>query len=249
MNKTYANPPVIEAVCEFRFDPASEWDPTIPGLLYDELKNDFPVKKSAKIQEFTLTTDVKANRQQTDFHVRERVRFLKEANLFVQVDENLLAVNHLKPYSSWGEFSPKIMKAFEAYKDVANPKGIQRIGVRYVNQIEIPEFDTGKLEEYFNFRVELEESLKKEEFGGVMAGVVFRFQDARDQAKIVLSEDKRGDAEKKSNAVFRLDIDYFLAKPGTVSLGEVHAWVDNAHGKVGEIFEGAITDKTRALFE
>jgi hypothetical protein len=33
MGKSYAKPPIVEAVCEFRLSPDTEWDLTVPGLV------------------------------------------------------------------------------------------------------------------------------------------------------------------------------------------------------------------------
>ncbi|MGQ0654564.1 MAG: TIGR04255 family protein [Betaproteobacteria bacterium] len=42
MPKKYKNPPIIEAICEFRFSETSPWDLTIPGLIYELVKDKFP---------------------------------------------------------------------------------------------------------------------------------------------------------------------------------------------------------------
>jgi uncharacterized protein (TIGR04255 family) len=47
----------------------------------------------------------------------------------------------LRPYpdNGWEEFRPRIETALGCYQKIASPEGIQRIGVRYINRIEIPE--------------------------------------------------------------------------------------------------------------
>jgi uncharacterized protein (TIGR04255 family) len=47
---------------------------------------------------------------------------------------------------------------------------------------------------------------------------------------------------------FRLDIEYFLAKPRAVEVADAIAWVEEAHSRVEEVFEGCITDKLREMF-
>ena len=42
MTKRYTNPPLVEALCEFQFDPSTAWDLTLIGLIYDQLKDIFP---------------------------------------------------------------------------------------------------------------------------------------------------------------------------------------------------------------
>jgi len=42
MNKQYENPPIREVVCEFRFQSENRWDLAVPGLIYADLKQEFP---------------------------------------------------------------------------------------------------------------------------------------------------------------------------------------------------------------
>jgi uncharacterized protein (TIGR04255 family) len=37
MGDPYPNPPLIEAICEFRFNPGQTWVWTVPGLIYNEI--------------------------------------------------------------------------------------------------------------------------------------------------------------------------------------------------------------------
>lgn len=37
--RKYKNPPIVEALCEFRFVPSDEWNLTVPGLIFQELKH------------------------------------------------------------------------------------------------------------------------------------------------------------------------------------------------------------------
>jgi uncharacterized protein (TIGR04255 family) len=46
-----------------------------------------------------------------------------------------------------------------------------------------------------------------------------------------------------------LDIDYFLAQPRAVEVAQSLQWVEKAHTRVEEIFDGCITNRLRELFE
>jgi uncharacterized protein (TIGR04255 family) len=45
-----------------------------------------------------------------------------------------------------------------------------------------------------------------------------------------------------------LDIDYFLSHAGAVSLSESRDWLQIAHDRVEEVFEGCIKDPLRERF-
>lgn len=44
MGKRYKSSPVIEAICEFQFEPDPSWDFTILGLVFDFIKDQFPIR-------------------------------------------------------------------------------------------------------------------------------------------------------------------------------------------------------------
>ena len=57
MGRLYKNPPLIEALCEFQFEPDQPWDWTIPGLVYDKVKKEFPKKKQQNIIKMEVHAD------------------------------------------------------------------------------------------------------------------------------------------------------------------------------------------------
>jgi uncharacterized protein (TIGR04255 family) len=149
MGRKYKNSPIIEALCEFRFEPGLPWDLAIPGLLYEKVRDGFRTRRQVRAFE----TSVSASPEGVEQQVRaiDRMQFLREdEKALIQVGPNMLAVNHLRPYPTWQEFLPLIRGGFEAYREAAGPEGIQRIGLRYINRIEIPGPGV-EMEDYFLF--------------------------------------------------------------------------------------------------
>ncbi len=52
--RVYKNPPILEAVCEFRFVPGSPWDWTIPGLFFGRVCDEFPEKKHQNVVDVAM---------------------------------------------------------------------------------------------------------------------------------------------------------------------------------------------------
>jgi uncharacterized protein (TIGR04255 family) len=175
----------------------------------------------------------------------DRMQFLcEDERALIQVGPHLLAVNHLKPYSSWPEFLPLIKKGFEAYCDVVDSKSIHRVSLRYINRIEVAG-QSIELEDYFKFRPFVGPSLPQD-FGPFIVGIQVPYEDSRDVLKLLLTS---ASAETPDTAAVILDLDYFLVKPGEVALDNVFEWVDVAHNRVEDAFEACITDQLRQMFE
>jgi uncharacterized protein (TIGR04255 family) len=243
MGRKYRNPPIVEALCEFRFEPGAPWDMTIPGLVYERIRDGFPKRRQAKIFEASVAAGPEGIGQQV--LTADRMQFLREdEKALVQVGPNLLAVNHLKPYPTWQEFLPLIRQGFDAYLAAANPKGIQRIGLRYINRIELPG-ERVELADYFEFRPFVGERLPQD-YGPFIVGVQIPFEDSRDVLRLQLAS---AAVETPGTVAVMLDLDYYLAQPGKVSKDGVFDWIEVAHDHVEEVFEACITDRVRQMFE
>ena len=244
MNKKYKNSPIIEAVCEFRFAPSLSWDPTIPGVIYEKIKDIFPKKRRVQIQEFTFTAEEKGMKQEVK--TSERAQFLhEEEKIFMQVGQDVLSVHHLKPYSSWSNFYTFIVKAFNTYREIANPTGIQRIGLRYINRMEIPK-EPIEIEGYFNFRPYIGENMPQE-ISSIFSGAVFNFEGGKHLMKVQLKDIPMSKPSTGLSA-FIFDMDYFTASPGSVNIEDIENWLNIAHERIEKIFEEALTEETKKLF-
>lgn len=243
MDRRYKNPPIIEALCEFRFEPGVPWDLAIPGLVYEKIRENFPKRRQAKALEVSVAASPEGVEQQVK--TTDRMQFLREdEKALIQVDRDLLAVNHLKPYPTWREFLPLIRQGFNAYCEVASPKGIRRIGLRYINRIEIPG-QRIELEDYFELRPFVGSELPQE-FGSFIVGIQIPCEDSRDTLRLQLVN---ATIETPNAVAVMLDLDYFLAQRDQVPLDNVFEWVEVAHGRVEEVFEACITNRLREMFE
>jgi uncharacterized protein (TIGR04255 family) len=248
MGKKYRNPPIVEALCEFQFEPGAPWDIAVPGLVYEKVRDRFPKRREVPAVELSIAIGprgVVPEARTTDQIPIQRIQFLRDdEKVVIQVGPNLLAVNHLRPYPTWQEFVPLIQQGFEAYRDAANPKGIRRIRLRYVNRIEIPG-ERVSLENYFEFRPFVGERLPQD-YGAFIVGIQIPFEDSRDVLRLQLASAR---VETSHTVAVMLDLDYFLAQPGAVSQDEIFTWIDVAHNHVEEVFEGCITDSLRRMFD
>jgi len=240
----YNNSPIIEAVCEFRFGNDTIWNMTIPGILYAEIQKDFPHIQQHMLQDINLPQDTPTKGAQittiplTQFQSENKKRI-------IQVGSRILSINRLKPYDTWSEFKSTIESTFNTLGKKVELRSIQRIGLRYINRIEIPE-KSAKLEDYFKFRPFLGEGLNEYPYVGFIVGCVFPFNEERDSCKVELT---RVLPENSDASAFMLDIDYFLNKPHGIEVDQSLEWIERAHDKTEIFFEGCISDPLRNIFD
>ena len=244
MGKRYKNSPIIEALCEIQLVPSQPWDLTLPGLVYEKVKDQFPDKK----QQIGVGVQFRPTEKGLEHRVEPappRVQFYrKDQTALIQVGPDLFVVNHLKPYPTWAVFKPLILGNFEAYKGVANPRGFKRIGLRYINKI-IFNAESVKLEDYFNFFPAIPKDLPQLHEGFICRveipysnnfyRIIITISNAAPDAPITLP--------------IILDLDYILTVQEGIPMEGFEGWLEQAHSTIEKTFESCITDKCRVLFE
>jgi uncharacterized protein (TIGR04255 family) len=242
----YNNSPIIESICEFKFTEDTDWDITVPGMIFEDVKLDYPYKEQRATQEISVSPQtaesnkVRSQIKRSDFAVFYR----EDKKSLIQIGPRILSTSRLKPYHTWDDFKSQIGYAFTKLSGRVELKGIQRIGLRYINRINIPMVHNKvTLENYFDFRPHCGPKLPQSH-GDFIVGCVFPYFDERDLCKVEL---RGAMPENKDSLSFLLSIDYFLAGARTISADKSMEWVENAHNEIEKLFEGCILPPLRVL--
>lgn len=233
----------MEALCEFQFIPSQPWDMTIPGLLYERMNKDFPLKQQQ--MGLGLGFQPKEGRIEQKVEMSQRIQFLRsDKSALVQIGPDLLTVNHLKPYPEWPVFKPMIVNNLNIYQDIARPKGFKRIGLRYINIVGFDE-EVIEITDYFKYYAFIPQELPQshETFN---VRVEIPYENQQDRLLLTLASVP---SEKPNVLSLLLDLDYVMAIPEAIELEKATDWIENAHKTVENAFEACITDKCRSLFE
>lgn len=250
----YKNPPITEAVCEFRFSP-DEWDITWPGELYSAIKKDYP-QKPRQYQEQILEQrpDGLTHRQIT------KVQFLStDGTRTVSVGPGTIAIHDLYPYSSWEQFSLRIFSVLSAYQAVINNRPLIRVGLRYINRIDLRKEKSVELDQYFSGLPN-----QPEEWPSQIFDFLFKFELAYPDgaaARIFWTSERESEKNPKETSnktrkkesrglavILDIDVYSFISGKHLISGKEVEELVTDLRQKERTLFESTITDKTRKLF-
>ncbi len=229
--------PLIEALCEFRFAPSQTWDWTIPGRLYDEIGKEF--SERAQVDAIGVELLLAPNKVTAPQVIRgpspERVQLKRpDGTAMVQVGPHLLVVNHLRPYSDWASFRPMILDAYTKHEKITGPAKVARIGLRYINQIPLPERDC-ELEEITTLPQKLPGALQKP-----LANIYQRFELEQEQPKAILVVQAGIQRTEQQNFLI-LDFDIGThPKLEIAGVAGVLAWLDEAHDRIDEAFLAAV---------
>jgi uncharacterized protein (TIGR04255 family) len=231
-------PPLIEAICEFRFVPAGEWDWTLPGRLYEKIGNEFHERSQVK------NLQVHIGSKDPDTQVisgLERVQLKRpDGSAMVQIGPNLLAINHLRPYPEWHTFMGMILSIYEKYIELIVEPKLARIGLRYINQISLP-VGGYKLGDYISLEPQLKGTLERP-----ILGFYLRYEFSYDSPKGVLIH-QTGIQKTDQGNVLMLDLDFGSLQidqleEGTIPVrSAIESWLNGAHDLVLDCFKESIS--------
>ncbi len=245
--KRYKNPPIEEALCEFRFKPSREWDLTIPGKLQTELGQEY-TGRTRQQTVFELGLEAQEG-QRSNFRYGQlaKIHLLsKDETRSVGVGPDVLSIHMLRPYQSakhpgptgWDEFRTRIAAALDAYWKVSAPVGVSRISMRYINKIVVPQ-KAASAENYLRSALPRVDGLPDR-----MSNFVSRVEYSDDDRRLVLSQ---GSIDAPPG--FLLDLDVIWEHTDPVSRDAALTKVDDLRAQERVAFEAVITDASRRLFD
>ncbi len=243
MKGKYENPPIIEALCEFRFAPSQQWDITIPGILYQQIRESFPIKKQKKGFGIGLKPTEEGVEVANIPPQPPMMFYSEDERSLVQIQENVMTINQLRPYCGWDELKPVIIENLKKYCEVAKPKGFNQIILRYINKIDIPKKNI-ELEDYFQYYPFLPKDLPQT-LGKFNVKIEIPYEEQRDLLVLILAAVP---PEKPDSIPIILDLIYIMITPESIAIEDVEDWMNTAHDRIIEAFEACITDKSREIF-
>ncbi len=215
MRKHYQNPPVLEALCQFKFQPAESWDNAIAERFYERAQPQFPQRRCDEL---------------SGRHWQFR---REDGSALLQVAPHRLIINQLAPYPSWQKFKSMILSAYENFLEVAQPRGLASMGLRYLNRIDVP----GKPIETARYFHNCPASSRK-----LFVSAEFPFAEAGEKLFFMLAEHPRGEGDFSR---FILDLDYRAPAPASLGREMIETALHRAHARIEEHFESSLTEETR----
>ena len=237
LRTSYANPPVTEAVIEFRFKPK-------PGFSVEDIdrctEQVFGTNLGRQIlrdvESQIFVADSKYETQATNIGFKLQC---ESSNTVLQLRLDRLVYSKLAPYTTWEEFSSDALKYWIGYRDVAEPESMQRLGIRYINRFK-PETTALDPAEFLTMRIAWNEKELGEQFSAWEVRLGLPFQQQHCTAMLYNSVGREG---------ILLDIDVYR----TASLPRPTEPLEPVLSELKEIerrvFESCITDAARELFK
>lgn len=227
-------PPLVEAVCEFRFAPTDQWDLTVPGRLYDRIRDEFPLREQA--QSFALQLGegaqpaVPAVQRTLDRVLMNR----EDGSALVQVGPHQLAVHHKLPYPGWSGFYALIIRMLGIYLEIV-PSTPVRIGLRYINQIPASFAETMEIGSLITLDPPIPMEIDRP-----LESFYQRYELQHDEPEGILIHQTGLQLSPEGERIVILDLDFGSLPNSAPDLSEADPWLQAAHDRVEQAFQASV---------
>lgn len=255
MTRVFRKPPVLEALCEFRFTSETLWDWVIPGLVYERIRDEFPVREQQNVLQMQVGFTPEGVTPNAQSGVGQMQFWRPDRSAIVQVGPDHLSVNCLRPYPGWLQFKPLIERVLGHYQEAAEPSQLISIALRYINRIELPPAaEKRHIQEFTNVYPRIPDDEKQSWQSWAQRVEIVK---PELNAIFVVQAGSQIGAPQQEGAPLEYSIMLDLAfvhastpdAPVPVPFENVSSWLETAHGEIEEMFLQSVTEESRTLFE
>lgn len=236
----YDNAPLTEAIIDIRTFPKEEIQADLFNSIATSFAETHPKKRPMFQAKGTFKLGAVAEATTTEQKQVGIILVSSDEKTLFQSRFDGFTLNRLPPYESWEVFREEAKKLWKAYRETFKPNPIQRIAVRYINQIHFP----GPLEnfsEYFTLQPQALEIGKRAEFFMQIQYVLEELN-----AKLLLNLAILP-PQKKGFTSVALDFDIFRDQEVPQDDKGIWKFFEDLRPIKNNAFEQCITQKTRAL--
>ena len=253
----FNKPPVVEVWISLDFEPnqqKQQFDLELVKKYLEPFREELPKGEVAREREFEIHTS-SPNDESGTLQIRDRIQHFRQwdetRSHILQVGDDKLSFHVLKSAKetpSYGKARQAAQPKLEAYVDVFQPSAIQHATLHYLDIIDIPLPDTGKidLQDYFPYASDLPEL----PFGTISAfEQKFRIACPVDDGPLFMRLQTTPAPEELSVLRFRLEWHKQSSDVNTLVLDQVWKRMDIAHDYMRECFTTALSQTTLDLFD
>ncbi len=244
--EVFPNAPITEAVLEFQVRLKGDAHLGQLALVQEKVKGRYPQRRESRVLSGgiqlaanSLTPWTSAEAKQVGFtFVSPDGKQILHARL------NAFGYSRLKPYASWKEFRREALDLWGHFKSVAQPERVTRVGLRYINRVELP-LPINDFADYVLTKLDIAPGLPDAISAMALTAVL---NDTNTGSGIILNQsvDPRGPESGKLPLIF--DIDAFKETDLDPDGPDLWTLVSELRKLKDDFFFKSFTEKAKELF-
>ena len=242
----YSKPPIVEAVIEFRLgEPLSA---RLVAKVSRKLKGGYGTTKERKEVTVQLNVEHPENHHRSEATVFEHASN-DQTDVLVVKPTNLVW-SRRAPYEGWYNFVARVRREMHVALDVIGVRRPVRIGLRYINRIDVPgdgpvpSTSTFRYEDYITINLTLPARI--DPIGGYLWRIEREFPE---HALVATLQSATLVPELPDMMSFLLDIDVFTNGETPNRIDDIFAKLEDMRNLKNELFELSVSDLARKGFK
>jgi uncharacterized protein (TIGR04255 family) len=242
----YSRAPIVEAVIDFRVS-------LDPSITLDDLAQ-VHAQESQRYPQIKKRMEVQGEIGIAEMGVRATAVGTQTGHVLTSRDEKQIAqirldgfsFSRLAPYDSWEPFHDEATRLWNLYRQIVSPKFVTRLGVRYINRLDIPS-EAIEIKDYLRTSPEISPALPQ-----TLTGYFMQIQvPLPDYAATVTINSTIVEPPSPNTTSLVLDIDTFREinlPASSESFGDnLEEGLAQLRRAKNFVFEGCITPTTREM--
>jgi len=241
------NAPITEALLDIQVARTEDVDFTALEPFCDAIAAEYPTRRH-RIEwqaAFSVSDDGPAIAASPGGGTVGYLLTSRDGSQIAQARVNGFSLSRLRPYQDWNRFRAEAQRLWEIYLEIAQPRMIERIALRYINRLELP-LPFEDFREYVRTAPEIAPGLPQSLSHFLMQ---LHIPSSVHDAVAIVTETLEPPKDDGSLLPFILDID--AVRKGSLHPNDPTLWerFEKLHALKNEIFFQTITEKTKALFQ
>lgn len=238
----YARAPITEAVIELRF--AKPFEKSVVEKAGRRLREEYVYLDNEQVVQLKVAIAAQKSEVASSWAGVKLSSSDRADSIFFR--QTSFVCSRLAPYTGWDDFFGRTVRGWQVWRKAAGPTLLSRIGVRYVNRIDIPlnEQRLVRIEDYLNVVAKSPDDL-----GQALTSYTMQVVRPLGVEDCVLALNS-GTVEPALIGFVSLALDLDVFREVDLPQRDEDLWdlLNRIRVHKNRIFESCITDQTRALF-
>lgn len=240
----FRNAPIVEALLDIHVSFSSPINLDQLARFHEPIRDRYPIRQEQVLWEMQFAGQGGAIQQAVKSQPRGLMFKSEDGRRIVQARRDGFTFNWLKPYDRWEALRDESRPLWEHYVEMFHPARITRLGLRYINRLELP-LPFNDFREFVKTAPDIAEGIPQS-----VRGLFMRLEipDQHSDLVGVITETIEPVIEEGTRLPFLLDIDVVRAVPPEAAAVDIWESFERMREYKNVIFFASTTDKAKAMF-
>ncbi len=242
LHEVFKNAPIVEALLDIQVEVPESTPYSRLDDFYAEIKDIFPHRHERKKVDIEFSAKDEEVRKTVS-----KIGFSFKSESFPEVVQARLtgfSFSRLKPYKNWPKLRDDSGALWQIYREILKPDKVTKLGLRYINRIEIP-LPMSDLDEYVLTNPKIAPSLPQD-VNDIFMRLVIPDVERDSVGVVILTIDEMTPESKTLPLIF--DIDVFKYTNFEAASDEIWQIFESLCAQKNELFFHSVTEKAKGLW-